>query len=128
MSNTLLPLDYTTISNDVGIIAQEVSSVLPECTIDISTINMSNTGSSYFYTGAGATGTVTISSIGGTGYTINNMNTAIFNWKSEEFVDCFPDFDKVKLMCERYPGLRIAYEKFVTTYKLVKDDYDSTKY
>jgi hypothetical protein len=28
-------------------------------------------------------------------------------------------------MCDEYPGLKIAYEKFVTTYKLVKDHYDT---
>jgi hypothetical protein len=28
-------------------------------------------------------------------------------------------------MCEQYPGLKIAFEKFKTTYYLVKDDYDT---
>jgi len=91
----------------------------------------SGTGTSYYYTGAGvsgSSGTVTISGgSGGAGFTIGNMNTSTFHWKNEEFIDCFPDFDRIKSMCEHYPGLRIAYEKFVTTYKLVKDDYDSPK-
>jgi hypothetical protein len=104
-------------------------------TIDTSAWNMnSGTGSSYYYTtGAGSGGfstdTITISG-GGSGYTIgtiDNISTTSFNWKIEEFVDCFPDFERVKAMCEQYPGLKIAYEKFVTTYKLVKDDYDSPK-
>jgi len=30
-------------------------------------------------------------------------------------------------MCDEYPGLKIAFEKFKTTYKLVKDDYDTPK-
>ena len=138
-------MDYSTTSNNVGIIAQEV---LDTITIDTSSWNMSSgTGSSYYYTtGAGVGGssdTITISN-GGTGisnYTIGGDFTVTgtvsigtitgvgtgFNWKNEEFVDCLPDFNRVQAMCEQYPGLKIAYEKFVTTYKLVKDDYDSPK-
>ena len=104
-------------------------------TIDTSSWNMSSgTGSSYYHTtGAGSGGfskdTITISnggySIGGTG-TISSINATQFNWNlNEEFVDCLPNFNRVKAMCEEYPGLKIAYEKFVTTYKLVKDHYDT---
>jgi hypothetical protein len=117
----------------VGVIAQEVGTVCPNSiTLDTSTWNMSSgTGTSYYYTtGAGAAGasdTITITGGGTSGYSIGSITGATFNWKSEEFVDCFPDYDRVKNMCEQYPGLKIAYEKFVTTYKLVKDDYDSPK-
>jgi len=45
----------------------------------------------------------------------------------QEWVDCFPDFKRIEKMCEEYPGLKIAYEKFVTTYKLVTDHYDTPK-
>jgi hypothetical protein len=107
---------------------------------------LTSSGSDYYY----STGdTITISNGGtGIGYTIgSNMisnpsmtissngnvgigtisGSSIFQWKNEEFVDCLPDFTRVQAMCEQYPGLKIAYEKFVTTYKLVKDDYDSPK-
>jgi hypothetical protein len=128
----------------VGIIAQEVSTVLSD------TVTLIGSGSSYYYS-TGITNTVNIST-GGTsmGYTIGSKITSIpsmtissngnvgigtisgltastFEWKNHEFVDAFPDYDKIQKMCKQYPGLRIAYEKFVTTYKLVKDDYDSTK-
>ena len=136
MSNTSQLTDCITISSNVGVIAQEVGTAYPDTiTIDTSAWNMnSGTGSSYYYTtGAGSGGfstdTITISG-GGSGYTIgtiDNISTTSFNWKNEEFVDCLPDFERVKSMCEQYPGLKIAYEKFVTTYKLVKDDYDSPK-
>jgi hypothetical protein len=43
----------------------------------------------------------------------------------EEWVNCFPEFSRIEKMCEEYPGLKIAYEKFKTTYKLVKDHYDT---
>jgi len=122
---------------------------LTTSSIDLDTITLtSGTGSSYYYnTGAGTGGfssdTITISggississgiytigsgSAGGlTGITAQDIST--FNWNlNEEFVNCLPDLDRVKKMCEEYPGLKIAYEKFVTTYKLVRDDYDTPK-
>ena len=48
------------------------------------------------------------------------------NWP-EEWVNCFPEWGRIESMCEEYPGLRIAFEKFKTVYKLVKDDYDTPK-
>jgi hypothetical protein len=59
---------------------------------------------------------------------LNDVNTSTFTWKApEEFVDAFPDYDRVQKMCDQYPGLKIAYEKFATTYNIVKDDYDHPK-
>jgi hypothetical protein len=97
----------------------------------------SDTGSSYYYnTGAGAvgsSGTVSISGSSG-GFTIasgstvtlNDINTTSFNWKMpEEFVDAFPDYNRIEKMCKEYPGLAIAFEKFKTVYNLVKDHYDT---
>jgi hypothetical protein len=125
-------LDCLTISSDT-------------VTIDTSTWNMSSgTGSSYYHTaGAGSGGfssdTITISNggftIGGAGIgtigptsnlTISGLDATQFNWDlNEEFVNCLPNFDRVQKMCKEYPGLKIAYDKFVTTYKLVKDHYDT---
>lgn len=45
----------------------------------------------------------------------------------EEWVNCLPDFYRIEKMCKEYPGLAIAFEKFKTVYKLVKDDYDTPK-
>jgi hypothetical protein len=84
----------------------------------IDTISISN-GNGY---SSGTISAVTINSgtIGG--------STDSWNWKMpEEFIDAFPDYDRIQKMCKEYPGLKIAYEKFVTTYKLVKDDYDTPK-
>ena len=106
------------------------------------TITISN-GSSYYYTtGAGvsgSSGTISITGGGssGTSYTIGGagsggfagitaQDVSTFNWNlNEEFVNCLLDLNRIKNMCEQYPGLKIAYEKFVTTYKLVRDDYDT---
>jgi hypothetical protein len=64
-------------------------------------------------------GTVSISNIDTTEYTIN--------WGNEEWIDGFPGWERIQDMCDTYPGLKIAFEKFKTTYKLVKDDYDTPK-
>lgn len=62
--------------------------------------------------------TITIGSIDTSAFTIN---------LPQEWVNCFPDFKRIEKMCEEYPGLKIAFEKFVTTYKLVADHYDTPK-
>ena len=123
----------TTSSNDVGFIAQEITTFFPD-TITLTsnaydtmvgsgtiTIDMSNT-TGYSITGSGSAGT----SMGGT-YTIGNLNASTFSWKNEEFVDCMPDINRIENMCKEYPGLAIAFEKFKTTYNIVKDDYDNPK-
>jgi hypothetical protein len=45
-------------------------------------------------------------------------------WGHTEWVDSFPAWSRVEKMCDEYPGLKIAFEKFKTTYNLVKDDFD----
>ena len=127
MNNSSAPLDCSiTSSSDVGFIAQEITTILPD------TITL--TGSNYY--NMSSSDVVSIGSVGGSGtYTIgsgtvslNDVNTSTFTWKApEEFVDAFPDYDRVQKMCNQYPGLKIAYEKFVTTYNIVKDDYDHPK-
>jgi hypothetical protein len=132
MNNSSVQQDYLTISNDgavsgsTGFIAQEIGPILSD-TITLS----SGTGASYYYnTGAGisSNGTISISN-GGVGIgstTISTISTSNFNWKMpEEFVDAFPDFNRIEKMCKEYPGLAIAYEKFKTVYNLVKDHYDT---
>ena len=82
-------------------------------------------------------GTVTLpSSVGvaqsvytvGSGITINDIdiNTDQFTFNfPEEWVDSFPEWDRVNDMCKQYPGLEIAFRNFQTVYQLVKDDYDN---
>jgi len=120
MSNSSVLADYSTTLND--------------------TIAISNgTGSSYYYTGSGSgsgntitinnsgamSGTISIGTISTSTFTIGTGNSE-YTWKTpEEFVDTLPSFDRIQKMCEQYPGLQIAFEKFKTTYYLVKDDYDT---
>lgn len=42
-----------------------------------------------------------------------------------EWVDTFPTWNRVQDMCEKYPGLKIAFENFKVFYEMVKDDYDN---
>ena len=138
MSNSSAPEVYSTILNDdvgissTGFIAQDISTVLPcavtmydtgmQTTGNITISNGGGNGGGYYHTGS----TMTISSNGNVG--IGNVNATQFNWKShEEFIDAFPDYNRIEKMCKEYPGLAIAFEKFKTVYKLVKDDYDTTE-
>lgn len=101
------------------------------------TITISNGASSYYTTSSVTNSTATTGTISNSqtiafnnvsGYTLNGATITIGkigSMTSEEFVDGFPDFSRIQKMCETYPGLKIAYEKFVTTYRLVKDDYDN---
>ena len=93
-------------------------------TITLSGSYTSGTGYSGLTIGSGGSYTFSSGAGGLTGITAQDIST--FNWNlNEEFVNCLPDLNRIKQMCEEYPGLKIAYEKFVTTYKLVKDDYDT---
>ena len=57
---------------------------------------------------------------------ISAFDTSAFSFKiPEEWEDKFPDFDRIQKMCKEYPGLRIAFDKFKTTYLLVKNHYDT---
>lgn len=68
-------------------------------------------------------------------FTVTTSNTVdvvtidpmIFTWKYKEFVDCFPEFEKIKEMCDQYPALDIALKKFEEIYKMVEDDYTAQK-
>jgi hypothetical protein len=91
----------------------------------LSNITISGTGSSYYYN---TPATMTINSSGSIGIgvtTIGSINPSTFKWKNEEFVDTLPDITRIQKMCDQYPGLKIAFEKFKTTYYLVKDHYDT---
>jgi hypothetical protein len=136
MNISSAPTTYYTSSSSTGFIAQDIATVLPDTiTLDTATmanisaaaggtdtISITNGGGSSYYIGSGigsTSSTITFTGISGAG----NSN---FIWKNpEEFVDCFPNYDRIQKMCEEYPGLKIAYEKFVTTYRLVKDHYDT---
>jgi hypothetical protein len=127
MTDSSVQQDYLTISSDsVGMIAQEIGSVIGNITIS------NNTATSYYYTGANISSSPSTITIG-SGLTSSgsvSINTiGVYEWQnfsaSEDFVDKLPDLSRIQKMCEEYPGLKIAYEKFVTTYKLVKDHYDT---
>ena len=131
MSNSSAPPTYSTMSNNTGIIAQEVYTIdtatmanISAASSGLSNITISNGGSSYYYT-SGATMTINSTGAVGIGSTVIGGAVASFKWKNEEFVDCLPDISRLQKMCEQYPGLKIAFEKFKTTYHLVKDHYDT---
>jgi len=128
---------------------QDISSITFVDNMDTITLNDYSGSStitidpSYNYAGPGATvggisgfsstysispgitvGSLTTSQIS----TLSNINIDTSSYKinlPEEWVNCFPDFNRIEKMCKEYPGLAIAFEKFKTTYKLVRDHYDT---
>ena len=138
MTTSSQPQDCLTTSNDVGVIAQDVRAISDDIiSIDLSSLGTDTitlTGSyntSHGYSAMTTSTGISNTVIGGAGIssiTLNDISATSFVWKSpEEWVDCFPDYDRIQKMCDTYPGLKIAFEKFKTTYKLVKDDYDTPK-
>ena len=124
MSTSSLPEDYSITLDDTVTMNSNYSG--SPITID--------TSYNYTYTSSSPISTAGIGS-----YTISGLSTCQVNTISsisidsfkinmpEEWVNCLPDFDRIEKMCKQYPGLAIAFEKFKTTYKLVKDDYDTPK-
>ena len=128
MNDSSAPLDCsTTLSNDVGFIAQEITTFFPD-TITLTSNAYDTMASSNIITLDGNATSYTISSNGNVGIgTISGLSASTFSWKNQEFVDCMPDINRIETMCKEYPGLAIAFDKFKTTYNLVKDDYDHPK-
>ena len=44
-------------------------------------------------------------------------------WEQTEFVDTMPSLNKIKDMCQHYPGLEKAFKNFESIYKMVHQDY-----
>lgn len=118
--------------------------LLKDLTIDLSDVGTSTASAvnitEYSYTyDANTMSTITLSpsvysvtgAVGAGSYSTNTINTVsidsnAFTWNlPEEWVGCFPDWDRVKDMCEKYPAMEIALRNFQTVYQLVKDDYDN---
>jgi len=139
MTTSLVPtnsFEWSSDNSSAGFIAQDVITLDPRVMANISAaaggtgnVTISNTtGTNYYYN---TTPSMTISSSGNLGIgtvTIGGgVSGSSFKWKNEEFVDSLPDFDRIQKMCELYPGFKIAFEKFKTTYYLIKDDYDTSE-
>jgi len=108
-------LDTITLTSSTGSPSWDVGGTY---TISTSCIPTSYSFTSGMTVGGAASTFGSISTIDSSSFTIN---------LPEEWVNCLPDFDRVEKMCKEYPGLAIAFEKFKTVYKLVKDDYDTPK-
>lgn len=52
-----------------------------------------------------------------------NFNFADFEHKP--FENCVPSLDEIRSMCEEYPSLKTAYNKFLNVWRMVYDDYKS---
>jgi hypothetical protein len=112
MTSSSQPQNYSNISIDDTLI--DLSGLTITSPIDSISINTIDT--------------ITITGSSGVYNTVTNNYEYQFNWSdAQEWVDAFPDWQRVQDMCKKYPGLEIALRNFQTVYTLVKDDYDNPK-
>jgi hypothetical protein len=87
--------------------------------------NAYTTASGLTYVGIPSSVTIASSQISAiSSVDIRSLNT---NWHMNpiDWVDTWPDFNKMKKMRDKYPALDKAMEKVVSIYNMVKDDYDN---
>lgn len=139
MTTSSLPKDYLTTSSDTITLTTTDGDPITISSIDTSTLaNISIASGGIGISSIGAIGANTSYSIGGLStsvagstITFSNINSTTYDTSTfkinlpEEWVNCFPEFSRIESMCEEYPGLKIAFEKFKTTYLLVKNHYDT---
>lgn len=123
---------------------KSIEEILKECSIDLSgtgtdmndvTITPSYSNSNFYtdsvstitLTGSGGAGTYTIQPLTSIDtITMTGLDTSTFSFNlPKEWIDCFPSMERVKDMCEKYPGLKIAFDNFKVFYEMCKDDYDN---
>ena len=147
------PQQHYTVTWDGDVPSLTTQDIQPLTTFDISTLGsltsdtitfrdyQSNHTAGYNYGSFGST-------MAGNAYTtasgltyINTINTSSIsaigtvdistllnrNWtlNSVDWVDTWPDFNKVKNMRVKYPALDKAMDKVISIYNMVKDDYDN---
>ncbi len=132
MSDSSLPKDS---SNDLTINVKSIDEIINDYSItNLNAISSASTSDTITITGSSgynySSGMSTIT-LSPSYTTINSIDTVsidtsqfTFNFP-KEWVDCFPDFARVEKMCEKYPGLKIAFDNFKVFYEMVKDDYDN---
>lgn len=130
MTASSQPTTYSVTSSSAGC---NSSTVCDTITIDMSGIDMSSISindticTSYTNSSIGSitSGASTYTISNGSSFTLDS-GINISDWKIPiEWVNGFPEWDRIEKMCKLYPGLQIAFEKFKTTYKLVQDEYDN---
>ena len=127
-----------------GFEAKDIESLLKECTINLSGTgaNMNDVSISHVYNynhgsvitldssysaGNAGAGSYTISTGSSSDtITLSGLDASSFTFQLPvEWKDSFPAWHRVEDMCEKYPGLKIAFENFKVVYEMVKDDYDN---
>lgn len=75
----------------------------------------------YTYSTAGSIGTITLSDT--ISFPSNLDTITITDTVSKEFINAFPNWDKMEKMRKEYPSLDIAMKKLEEVYKMVEDDW-----
>lgn len=111
--------DYSTISSSV---------LTSDDAVDTITISSSGTYYATDYSFNHNIGTITLTGTRDTiSFPSNFDNISIGSYFPQEFVNSFPDWDKIEEMRKEYPALDIAMKKFEEVYKMVEDDWQAQK-
>ena len=113
--STILSSDLTT--DDIITISSPYYSAGYNYNSNISTITL---------TGSGNT-TYTIPSLTGDTISFPDSINTIESYFPKEFINSFPNWDKIEEMRKEYPALDIAMKKFEEVYKMVEDDWQAQK-
>ena len=130
MSNSSQPPTYSTISASDTITINSVDTIAISSISSNSITYVSSPSYSYSPSISSMSG-LTVGGMSIPSLTTSQINsitidpsTFTFNIP-DDWVNQFPDFNRVQRMCEKYPALEIALRNFKTVYQLVKDDYDN---
>lgn len=129
MTNSSAQTSYSSGLTDSDTISiTGISGLSGSTTIDFSNIGTISLDNSYTsnYISSGAANTITIGQISTMPtIDISNMSKEYSVYYPLEWENCLPDLNRIQKMCDEYPALKIAFERFKTTYKLVQDDFDT---
>ena len=97
------------------------------------TIDTTATSTSNITIGSNITvGMETITGFDTTNYSSSTGNATVTidatDYTYSNILDNMIDIAEVEDMCEKYPALKTAYEKFKTVYKMVEQDYKGKYY
>ena len=124
MTTSSVAKDYLTTSSDTLTINTSAFTNSSTATSGLGNVTIGGQGYYTFNSGLSpSVSTISTNSIGP--ISIDQLSTYSSFRVPEEWDGRFPDWGRIQSMCEQYPGLQIAYEKFKTTYLLVKNHYDT---
>jgi hypothetical protein len=120
------------LSDTLTINGKTIDEYIKDLTIDLGSVSggdititnpssMYTTSYDYNISPITVTGSTTIDTI-----TINGIDSNNYTFNlPQEWQEGFPEWHRVQDMCDKYPGLKVAFNNFKVFYEMVKNDYDN---